>query len=75
MTDLKLLFKNVTLGNIILNNRIGVAPMARTSATSEGVATNQMVSYYTSFARGGFGFWYFIISIPTKKLSRLLMSR
>ncbi|MED4170210.1 NADH:flavin oxidoreductase [Priestia megaterium] len=55
MTDLKLLFKNVTLGNIKLNNRIGVAPMARTSATFEGVATNQMVSYYTSFARGGFG--------------------
>ncbi|PEA36938.1 NADH:flavin oxidoreductase [Priestia megaterium] len=55
MTDPKLLFKNVTLGNITLNNRIGVAPMARISATSEGVATNQMVSYYTSFACGGFG--------------------
>ncbi len=53
MTDLKLLFKNVTLGNITLNNRIGVAPMACASATFEGVATNQMVSYYTSFARGG----------------------
>src|SRR6478752_3732454 len=55
MSDLKLLFKNVTLGNIILNNRIGVAPMARVSATFEGLATTQMVSYYKSFARGGFG--------------------
>ncbi|MCM3772383.1 MULTISPECIES: NADH:flavin oxidoreductase [Priestia] len=55
MTDTKLLFENMTLGNITLDNRIGVAPMARTSATFEGVATNQMVSYYTSFARGGFG--------------------
>ncbi|MEH7521263.1 NADH:flavin oxidoreductase [Priestia megaterium] len=55
MTDPKLLFKNVTLGNITLNNRIGVAPMARVSATFEGLATTQMVSYYTSFARGGFG--------------------
>jgi hypothetical protein len=53
MTDTKLLFENMTLGNITLDNRIGVAPMARTSATFEGVATNQMVSYYTSFARGG----------------------
>ncbi|WP_454844701.1 NADH:flavin oxidoreductase [Priestia megaterium] len=55
MTDPKLLFKTVTLGNITLNNRIGVAPMARVSATFEGLATTQMVSYYTSFARGGFG--------------------
>src|SRR6478735_5847169 len=55
MTDPKLLFKNVTLGNITLNNRIGVAPMARVSATFEGLATTQMVSYYTSFARGGLG--------------------
>ena len=29
--------------------------MARVSATFEGLATTQMVSYYTSFARGGFG--------------------
>src|SRR5690625_7967642 len=29
--------------------------MTRISATSEGLATDQMVSYYTSFARGGFG--------------------
>ncbi|MDN4865465.1 NADH:flavin oxidoreductase [Priestia megaterium] len=55
MTDPKLLFKTVTLGNITLNNRIGVAPMARVSATFEGLATTQMVSYYKSFARGGFG--------------------
>jgi len=55
MNHPRLLFKNVTLGNITLGNRVGVAPMARTSATSEGMATNQMVSYYTSFARGGFG--------------------
>ncbi|KRF46369.1 NADH:flavin oxidoreductase [Bacillus sp. Soil531] len=55
MTDPKLLFKTVTLGNITLNNRIGVAPMARVSATFEGLATTQMVSYYKSFARGGYG--------------------
>lgn len=55
VTNTKSLFETVTLGNITLDNRIGVAPMARISASFEGVATEQMVSYYTSFARGGFG--------------------
>ena len=36
MTDTKLLFEAVTIGNITLDNRIGVAPMTRISATSEG---------------------------------------
>ncbi|MEC1600919.1 NADH:flavin oxidoreductase [Bacillus halotolerans] len=51
----KQLFENVSIGNITLENRVGVAPMTRISATSEGLVTDQMVSYYTSFARGGFG--------------------
>lgn len=55
MTNTKSLFETVTIGNTILANRVGVAPMTRTSATSEGVVTDQMISYYTSFARGGFG--------------------
>lgn len=55
MTNEDLLFKTLTLGNMKLDNRVGVAPMTRTSATSEGLATDQMVSYYTSFANGGFG--------------------
>jgi len=55
MSDTKLLFETVALGNTTLDNRVGVAPMTRTSATPEGLATDQMVSYYTSFARGGFG--------------------
>lgn len=55
MTDINKLFETVTLGNTTLNNRVGVAPMTRISATSEGLVTNQMVSYYKSFAQGGFG--------------------
>lgn len=55
MSDTKLLFETVALGSTTLDNRVGVAPMTRTSATEEGLATDQMVSYYTSFARGGFG--------------------
>jgi 2,4-dienoyl-CoA reductase-like NADH-dependent reductase (Old Yellow Enzyme family) len=49
------LFSKVSLGIDEFEHRIGVAPMTRTSATEEGLATDQMVSYYTKFARGGFG--------------------
>lgn len=55
MTNKDLLYETVTLGSITLDNRVGVAPMTRTSATPEGVATDQMVDYYAKFARGGFG--------------------
>jgi 2,4-dienoyl-CoA reductase-like NADH-dependent reductase (Old Yellow Enzyme family) len=55
MTNTKSLFETITIGNTTLDNRIGVAPMTRISATPEGLVTDQMVSYYTSFARGGFG--------------------
>lgn len=49
------LFDTVKLGRTTLDNRVGVAPMTRTSATPEGLATDQMVNYYAKFARGGFG--------------------
>jgi len=55
MADKKLLFEPVTLENTTLENRIGVAPMTRISATHEGLVTDQMAAYYGSFARGGFG--------------------
>ncbi|WP_100011807.1 NADH:flavin oxidoreductase [Lentibacillus sediminis] len=55
MANTNKLFEPVKLGNTVLNNRVGVAPMTRISATFEGLATDQMVSYYTSFAQGGFG--------------------
>ncbi|MFC4322968.1 NADH:flavin oxidoreductase [Litchfieldia salsa] len=48
------LFNKINIGNTTLSNRVGVAPMTRTSATREGVATEQMVDYYAKFARGGF---------------------
>ena len=55
MTNTQRLFESVSLGNTTLNNRVGVAPMTRTSATKEGFITDKMISYYTSFAKGGFG--------------------
>ncbi len=36
-------------------NRTVVSPMTRTSATDDGLATDQMAEYYASFARGGWG--------------------
>jgi 2,4-dienoyl-CoA reductase-like NADH-dependent reductase (Old Yellow Enzyme family) len=50
----KNLFETVKLGSTVLSNRVGVAPMTRTSATYEGIATDEMLTYYTKFARGGF---------------------
>ena len=55
MRETNTLFEPITIGETTLDNRIGVAPMTRISATFEGLATDQMVSYYTSFAHGGFG--------------------
>lgn len=55
MSDTRKLLGTITLGNTTLDSRVGLAPMTRISATSEGLVTDQMVSYYTSFAREGFG--------------------
>ena len=48
------LFTPVAIGPLPLANRTAVAPMTRTSATGEGLATAQMARYYGDFARGGF---------------------
>lgn len=55
MANINALFDTVKVGGTTLLNRVGVAPMTRISASSEGLATEQMPSYYGSFARGGFG--------------------
>ncbi|MCM3746262.1 NADH:flavin oxidoreductase [Paenibacillus pasadenensis] len=55
MTHIDVLTDSLNLGSTTLKNRAAVAPMTRISATPEGLATDQMASYYASFARGGFG--------------------
>lgn len=55
MTENRSLFQSVKVGAATLANRVGVAPMTRTSATPDGRATAEMVRYYAKFARGGFG--------------------
>ena len=51
----KTLFSTIQVGNTTLENRVGLAPMTRTSATAQGLATEEMAQYYANFARGGFG--------------------
>lgn len=50
------LFDHITLyGGRTLSNRLVVAPLTRKSASSEGIPTPEMASYYAAFAEGGFG--------------------
>jgi 2,4-dienoyl-CoA reductase-like NADH-dependent reductase (Old Yellow Enzyme family) len=50
------LFDTFDLDGTTLENRVGLAPMTRTSATPDGRATDRMKRYYEKFARGGFSF-------------------
>jgi len=50
------LFDGTTLNELSLDNRVGLAPMTRVSATDDGRATAEMAQYYQRFADGGFSF-------------------
>lgn len=50
------LFDSFTLENLTFDNRVGLAPMTRVSATEDGRATAEMARYYRKFAEGGFSF-------------------
>jgi len=49
------LFSPSRISTVTLANRAIVSPMTRTSATDDGLVTDQMVAYYAEFARGGWG--------------------
>ena len=51
-----MLFDSTAVGAAKLDNRVGVAPMTRVSATADGRATEEMAQYYATFATGGFSF-------------------
>ncbi|MCM2674933.1 NADH:flavin oxidoreductase [Alkalicoccobacillus plakortidis] len=53
--DNKILFDSFRINHTKMKNRVGVAPMTRISATTEGFVTDKMINYYRSFAKGGFG--------------------
>lgn len=48
------IFSTKKIGNIILKNRLAVAPMTRVSANEDGTTGPLMKNYYQSFAQGGF---------------------
>ncbi|MFU1783693.1 NADH:flavin oxidoreductase [Haloarcula japonica] len=50
------LFDETTLNELSLDNRVGLAPMTRVSATDDGRTTAEMAQYYQRFAEGGFSF-------------------
>ena len=49
------IFAQGELRSVKMANRCIVSPMTRTSATEDGLATEQMAEYYARFARGGWG--------------------
>lgn len=49
------LFSPVTLGRVILRNRIAMAPLTRQMADADGTPTDEMAAYYARRARGGLG--------------------
>ena len=55
VTD-EMLFDSTSLGGQTLDNRVGLAPMTRVSATADGRATDEMAQYYAKFAESGFSF-------------------
>jgi len=48
------LFSSGRVGNLLLSNRLAVAPMTRVSASEKGIPGERMQAYYADFARGGF---------------------
>ena len=54
-TELKLLFAPLALRGMRLRNRINMAPMVTNYATSRGEATDRLIAYYATRARGGAG--------------------
>jgi 2,4-dienoyl-CoA reductase-like NADH-dependent reductase (Old Yellow Enzyme family) len=54
-TKADILFQPIKLQEHTLKNRFVVAPMTRRSADANGIPTEEMANYYTSFAEGGFG--------------------
>lgn len=53
-TAYQTLFTSFKIGKLELKNRLGLAPMTRTSANPDGTANEEMLAYYNNFAQGGF---------------------
>lgn len=65
-----LLFSEGQLGDLQLKNRIGLAPMTRTSAKEDGTPNEVMRKYYTRYAKGGFSLLITEGTYPDEKHSQ-----
>lgn len=52
---MKTFFDVNTIASKKITNRFFVAPMTRVSADLNGIPTEEMLDYYRSFSKGGFG--------------------
>ena len=50
------LFTPFSIGNLNLENRIVMPPMATNYATPEGFVTDRQIAYYIERAKGGVGY-------------------
>ncbi|AKD05848.1 NADH:flavin oxidoreductase [Pontibacter korlensis] len=64
------MFSEGQLGKLQLKNRIGLAPMTRTSAENNGMPSEAMKRYYTRYAKGGFGLIITEGTYPDEKYSQ-----
>lgn len=69
-TKFSTLFSPGDIDRLKLANRAVVSPMTRTSATHDGLVTRQMVDYYATFARGGWGLVITEATYTDKKYSQ-----
>lgn len=65
-----LLFSEGKLGNMQFRNRVGLAPMTRTSAEDDGTPNEVMKRYYTRYAKGGFSLLITEGTYPDEKYSQ-----
>lgn len=70
MKNYPLLFSPGKLGNLMLKNRIGLAPMTRTSGEDDGTPNEVMKNYYTRYAKGGFSLLITEGTYPDEKHSQ-----
>ena len=53
---LEKLFSPFSIGNLKLENRIVMPPMATSYATAEGFVSDRLIAYYVERAKGGVGY-------------------
>jgi len=53
--ELRPLFEPLTVGGVVMRNKLAMAPMGGPSAAPDGSVTRQIISYWATMAKGGVG--------------------